>query len=297
MIFKNIAILVNKDKDQAYKLGRRLVTYCHEHALTAAMLPADAAFLGYSELGRPLKELREWSDLVISLGGDGTLLGAARLFAPAGVPVLGINLGHLGFLTAAEPEHVEQMFLDLVAGRYTLEQHNLLKAEVQRHGQKVAEFRALNDAVITKGSFSRIKVICYVDDQYLATYQGDGVIVATATGSTAYSLSAGGPVVSPDLDCLIITPICAHALGTRSLVISSREIFRAVVSADKGELILTVDGQELYPLEQEDRIQVSLAAEKVKFIRLPGHEFYYALRTRLQDSCFKLPEEQRNSED
>ncbi|MGI6128585.1 MAG: NAD(+)/NADH kinase [bacterium] len=289
MIFNNIAIFVNKDKAQAYKLGRRLVKYCEEHSLAAAMLPADAAFLDHGELGRPLNNLREWAHLVISLGGDGTLLGAARLFASAGVPVLGINLGHLGFLTAAEPDHIEQMFLDLVAGQFNLDERHLLKAQIWRNDQQVAEFQALNDVVITKNSFSHIKVICYVGSEYLATYPGDGVIVATATGSTAYTLSAGGPIVSPDLECLIITPICAHAFGARSLIISGRETFKAVVTANKGDLMLAVDGQEIYPLELKDQIQVTLAAEKAKFIRLPGQEFYRALRTRLKDSCFKLP--------
>ncbi len=291
MTLKNVAMIVNKEKVRAYNLGRQLVTYCKEHSLEPALLPADAAFLGYPEYGMSLQELKQWSNLVISLGGDGTLLGAARLFAPAGVPVLGINLGHLGFLTAAEPEHLEQMFLDLIAGRCSLQERNLLKARIQRRGQVVGEYLALNDVVITKSAFARIQVICYIGNEYLATYRGDGVIVATATGSTAYSLSAGGPIVSPALGCLIITPICAHALGARSLVISGRESFEAFVVANKGEAMLTVDGQEVYPLEKGDKVQVMLAEERVKFICLPGQEFYRALRTRLQDSCFKLPEE------
>lgn len=293
MILKNIAIIVNKEKMQAYGLGRQLITHCREYALETALLPADAAFLGYPEQGRPLEELRRWSDLVISLGGDGTLLGAARLFAPAGVPVLGINLGHLGFLTAAEPEHIEQLLLDLVAGRCSLEERNLLAASVHRHGQVEGSFLALNDVVITKSTFARIQVTCYIGNEYFSTYRGDGVIIATATGSTAYSLSAGGPIVSPALDCLVITPICPHALGARSLVISGQETFQAVVAAHKGNLILTADGQEVYPLEQGDRVQVVLAEEKVNFIRLPGQEFYRAMSTRLQNSSFKLPEEDK----
>lgn len=296
MIFKKIAIVVNKEKRRAYRLGRQLVTYCQEHALETALLPVDAEFLGYPQQGRSLEELRQWSDLVISLGGDGTLLGAVRLCVPAGVPILGINLGHLGFLTAAEPEHVEQMFLDLVAGHCSLEERNLAQATIYRQGEVLGEFLALNDVVITKNAFARIQVACYVGDEYLATYRGDGVIVATATGSTAYSLSAGGPIVSPALDCLIITPICAHALGVRSLVISGRETFHAFVAAHKGDIMITVDGQRAQPLEQGDKVRVMLADQTVKFIRLPGQEFYRALQARLLDNSCRLPEAERVEE-
>lgn len=293
MILENITIIINKEKVRAYSLGRQLVTYCHEHGLKTALLPADAAFLGYPDHSRSLEDLKEWSDLVISLGGDGTLLGAARLFASAGVPILGINLGHLGFLTAAEPEHMEQVVLDLIAGRCSLEERYLLEAQIYRRGQVIGKFSALNDVVITKSAFTRIQVTCYVGNEYFATYRGDGVIIATATGSTAYSLSAGGPIVSPALDCLIITPICPHALGARSLVISGKETFQAVVASFKGDIVLAADGQKAILLEQGDKVQVMLAKERVKFVRLSGQEFYHAMRTRLQDNSFKLPEEEK----
>ena len=130
----------------------------------------------------------------------------------AGAPNFRINLGHLGFLTAAEPEHLEQMFSHLVAGRCILEERSLAQAAIYRQGEMLGKFNSLNEVVITKNTFARIQVACYIGDEYLATYRGDGVIVATATGSTAYSLSAGGPIVSPGLDCLVITFLCAHAL-------------------------------------------------------------------------------------
>ncbi len=289
MQFKNIVIVVNKEKMQAYRLGRQLITYCQEHSLYTALLPSDAKFLDYPQQARSLNKLRRWADMVISLGGDGTLLGAARMFTPAGIPILGINLGHLGFLTAAEPEHLEQMFSDLVAGRCSLEERTIAQATIYRQGETLAEFLALNDVVITKNTFARIQVACYIEDEYLATYRGDGVIIATATGSTAYSLSAGGPIVSPALDCLVITPICPHTLSTRSLVISGQETFLGRVIAHKGEIMVSVDGQWKYSLEQEDEVRVKLADETVKFIRLPEQRFYQALRACLFNNISRLP--------
>lgn len=285
MQIKNVALVVNKEKAQAREMGRFIVTYCQEHSLGPSLLPVDAAFLGYPELAASLQELRQRADLVISLGGDGTLLGAARLFAEAGVPVLGINLGRLGFLTAAEPEQLETVLADLVGGRCSIDERTLLKAGIWRRDQLVEESLALNDVVITKGAFARIiSVSCYIDDEYLTTYPGDGIIVATATGSTAYSLSAGGPILNPSLDCLIITPICPHTLSARSIVISGQETLQAVVNSDHGDVMLTVDGQKGYPLEPEDRIVVTRAAYKAKLVRLPGQSFYRILRTRLQDA-------------
>lgn len=285
MRVRNVALIVNKEKPRARELGRFLVTYCVEHDLVPSLLPVDASFLGFPELTSSLQDLRKTADLVISLGGDGTLLGAARLFAEAGVPVLGINLGHLGFLTAVEPENLETALSDLVSGRYTLDERTLLQAAIWRRGQLVERALALNDVVVTKGAFARIiAVSCYIDDEYLTTYPGDGIIVATATGSTAYSLSAGGPIVNPSLNCLIITPICPHTLSARSIVISGTETLRARVSSDHGDIMLTVDGQKGYPLEPEDNIVVTQAECKAKLVRLPGQQFYRILRTRLRDT-------------
>lgn len=290
MNMKNIAIVVNKEKTRAHKLGRQLITYCQEHLLNTGLLPVDAEFLDYPGQAKTLAELRHWADLVISLGGDGTLLNTARLFAPAGIPILGINLGHLGFLTAAEPEHLEQLFSDLVSGRYSLEERNLAQATIYRQGQALGEFRAVNDVVITKKGFARIQVACYIGDEYLATYRGDGVIAATATGSTAYSLSAGGPIVNPALKCLVITPICAHALDARSLIISDQETFRAHILAHKGDIMISIDGQSAYSLEQGDEVKVTLSNETIKFIRLPEQKFYQALRVCLFDGNCSMSE-------
>ncbi|HHY91989.1 MAG TPA: NAD(+) kinase [Firmicutes bacterium] len=285
MKIENVALIVNKEKAPAYEMGRFIVTYCEKHGLKAWLLPVDAAFLGLPNRAASLNELRERADLVLSLGGDGTLLGAARLFAEAGVPVLGINLGRLGFLTAVEPDRLETALSDIVAGRGSIDERTLLKATIWRRGQRVEESLALNDVVITKGAFARIiAVSCYIDGEYLTTYPGDGIIVATATGSTAYSLSAGGPIINPTLDCLILTPICPHTLSARSIVISAQETLRVTVSSDHGDIMLTVDGQKGYPLEPDDSVTVTKAPCRAKLIRLPDQSFYRILRTRLQDT-------------
>ncbi|MGI6604269.1 MAG: NAD(+) kinase [Firmicutes bacterium] len=285
MNIRQIALIVNKNKTAARKVGQYIVSYCLEQGLIIHMLPADASHLGFPELTLPLTDLKDSSDLVISLGGDGTLLGAARLFAEKGVPVLGVNLGHLGFLTAVEPEHLDEALERVVTGQFTIDQRTLLKAILIRRGQIIEEALALNEIVITKGAFARIiKVSCYIDDEYLTTYPGDGIIAATATGSTAYSLSAGGPILNPALDCMVITPICPHSLSARSIVISGKETLRATISSSHDDMMLTVDGQKGYDLEPNDSVVVTPAHFKAKLVRMPGQGFYRILRTRLRDT-------------
>jgi len=224
------------------------------------------------------------ADILVVLGGDGSLLAAARLAAPLGVPILGVNLGHLGFLSEVEEENVFDAIETVAAGSFRVEQRMMLDACVERDGEQVGSFTGLNDAVINKSGFSRmITLDIMVGSEYVQTVPADGVIVSTPTGSTAYSLSAGGPIVSPLFECLIITPICPHTLYSRSQIIAGDEEVRVVLSSSGSDTVLTVDGQVGDSLRAGDQVRVRKSAHTARFVRLGGRSFYRILREKLRE--------------
>jgi NAD+ kinase len=221
-------------------------------------------------------------DLLITLGGDGTLLRGARLVASYSTPVLGVNLGHLGFLTSVPPEDLDECLDMLYAGDYWLDRRFTLAAMVERPNGGGAEFLALNDAVLHKGGFARVvRIRVEVDGQEVATYSADGVILSTPTGSTAYALSASGPVVDPSVECILATPICPHTLGIRPVVLpaSSEILVQALPPVE--ELMLTVDGQDGAALKPGDRLVVRRGTATVPLVRFAGQNFFATLRRKL----------------
>lgn len=227
--------------------------------------------------------LPEDIDCAIVLGGDGTLLSVARRASIRGIPILGINLGNVGFLTEVEPSQVEPALQALVDGNYTIEERTMVEAVVLRNGQEVKRLSGLNDVVITKGAFARIvQLEVFVNDTYFATFPADGVIISSPTGSTAYSLSAGGPLINPNIDVLLITPICPHSLFSRSLVIAGSDKVRVVVKATQEDVAVTVDGQIGFELQSDDEIVVGRAPYVTRFVRLRAGNFYGILRERLK---------------
>jgi NAD+ kinase len=224
-------------------------------------------------------------DLLITLGGDGTLLRGARMVAPFHTPVLGVNLGHLGFLTSLAPEELEERLPQLFAGDVWLDERFTLEARVVSGGGRAgAAFMALNDAVLHKGGFARVvRIAMFVgpDRQEVASYSADGVIISTPTGSTAYSLSAAGPVVHPSVECLIATPICPHTLGLRPLVLPAATEIVVEPMSPTGELILTVDGQDGAGLRPGDRLVVRRGQPMVRLVRFAGQDFFATLRRKL----------------
>jgi NAD+ kinase len=223
-------------------------------------------------------------DLLVTLGGDGTLLRGARMVAPLGVPVLGINLGHLGFLTSFAPQDMDAAFPHLVSGDVRIERRMVLSARAETaDGLLRGEYLALNDAVLHKGGFARvIRIAVRADGQEVGTYRADGIILSTPTGSTAYSLSANGPIVSPALDCIIATPICPHTLAVRPLVLPAEERVTVEILDTSEELILTIDGQEGAALAPGDRLVVRRADVPLCLVRLPGQTFFDTLRRKLR---------------
>ena len=226
-------------------------------------------------------DLPKLSDVIIVFGGDGTLLSVARLIHDSKARILGVNLGSLGFLTEITLDELYPALDCLLQGKYSIDQRRMLKAEVLQ--DEVTTYHALNDVVISnQGALARIiGVKAFVDQEFVANFMADGVIVSTPTGSTAYSLSAGGPVVYPTLEAILITPICPHTLTNRPLVIPANSRVRLVVESGKN-LMLTVDGQKGIPLKQGDEIRCTYSEYKIELI-VPRHKsFFDVLREKLK---------------
>lgn len=231
-------------------------------------------------------------DYAIVLGGDGTILRVARELSGKNVPILGVNLGQMGFLAEVEPSRLEEALIQLAEGRYNILHRSMLSARVFRDDSQVADFMALNDVVVSKSPFSRIIFVdTFVNDRFLESYPGDGLIVATPTGSTGYSLSAGGPIVNPVLDVMIITPICPHILHHRSVVVASHErISIKIRSRRQSEVFLTVDGQVGFNLEDGDQVLVTRAPLTTPLVQLEGSNFYVLLHRKLMKVIRREPE-------
>ena len=234
------------------------------------------------DLARPFEEIKAEAEVLLVLGGDGAFLHAAHLVCDSPLPIMGINLGHLGFLTEAEvndlPEAVEQLAKD----DYVVEERMMLEAQVLRAGQETGTFVAFNDVVVTRSTFARvIQVEVKVDGQVTGRFSCDGMIVASPTGSTAYSLSAGGPVVSPRVEALVITPICPHTIASRSVVVHPQETIELRVHSLHDQVRLSVDGQPATKIQAEDRILVGKSERVARLVRLGKRGFYELLRNRL----------------
>jgi len=230
----------------------------------------------------PPQEMAKQVEVVSVFGGDGTLLHAARLVGASGVPILGINLGSLGFLTEVKLDEVYGAFEGLLSGKYQLEDRVLLDVEVLRGKKLEAHYLALNDAVINKGALARIiELEVSVNSQPVLLTRADGLIISTPTGSTAYSLAAGGPILYPTLEAFIIAPICPHTLTNRPVVIPDRHVVEICLRHGT-EVMLTVDGQVGMPLEQQDCLRIRRAQSTLKLVMPFGNSFFKLLREKLR---------------
>jgi NAD+ kinase len=221
-------------------------------------------------------------DALIVLGGDGTLLSMARAVGDLGVPMLGVNLGGLGFLTATTLDEMLPAVEGLLAGRMAVEERMMLSAHLVRGGQTVSEHIALNDVVITKSAMSRIiDLAVSVDGRHATAYRADGLIISTPTGSTAYNLSAGGPILFPTMDAVVLTPIAPHTLSNRPIVLPGAQRIDVTLRGDQ-EVMLTMDGQVGVHLRERDTVQVQKAAARIRLLRFPQKDFFSVLRTKLK---------------
>ena len=243
---------------------------------TADLVPAAVT----ASAGKP--ELPGQVDLLIVLGGDGTLLSMARAVGDLGVPLLGVNLGGLGFLTATTLDEMLPALEAYLEGRMAIEERMLLSARVVRNGQSGCEYAALNDVVITKSAMSRIiDLSVSVDGRYATAYRADGLIISTPTGSTAYSLSAGGPILFPTMDAVVLTPICSHTLTNRPIVVPGTDRIEVTLLADQ-EVMATMDGQVGVGLRGGDTVEIRKAASRIRLVRFPQKDFFSVLRTKLK---------------
>jgi len=228
------------------------------------------------------EELAVQTELVICLGGDGTLLRVARLVGEHEVPILGVNLGGLGFLTETTLNELDRVLEEVIRGAYKKDEREILKAAVIRRGEKMAEFTVLNEAVINKGALARIiDIEVTINGEHLTTFKADGLIISTPTGSTAYNLSAGGPIVHPSLQCIIITPICSHTLTNRPIVIPDDVEIQALLRTKQQEVFLTLDGQQGFPLEFEDIVTLRKAPSPIFLVKSPHRNYFEVLKEKL----------------
>lgn len=236
-----------------------------------------------SETALPREELPAKVDLLVVLGGDGTTLSAARLLNDRPIPLLAVNLGGLGFLTTVTLDEMYPLLEQVCAGQHGTSERMMLEAEIIRAGQPTEHQRALNDAVVNKAALARIVDFdVYVDRNHVGRYRADGLIVATPTGSTAYSLAAGGPIVYPDLDAFLITPICPHMLTNRPIVIPGTAQVEIDFTAAEEPVYLTLDGQIGFQLGIADRVVITKSSNKVHFIRPPRKTYFEILRNKLR---------------
>ncbi|HLA24759.1 MAG TPA: NAD(+)/NADH kinase [bacterium] len=240
-----------------------------------------ARMLDVARLGQPEEDVAGRAGLLVVFGGDGTILRAARLAAGRGVPILGVNMGGFGFLAEVSTTDFADALPSLLAGRYHLDERMMLQADVERH-DAAQSLLALNDMVVTKSGIARVlRLRVSVNSEHLASYPADGVIVATPTGSTAYSLSAGGPILDPRVQALVITPICPHTFNSRAVVVAGDDVVTVEVASPDPEATLTVDGRVGVTLTAVRRVIVRRAAQRTRFIRLGDTRFYGILRTKL----------------
>jgi NAD+ kinase len=233
------------------------------------------------EVGEP--DFAEKADLVISLGGDGTLLETLHRIGPTSTPIAGVNIGDLGFLTACTDEEIDLLSDHLASGEMNIVDRTMLKVEMIEEGGKAHEFLALNEAVLMRGETGRlVSLEARVDGELLNHYRADGLIVATPTGSTAYSMAAGGPLLGPYAGVFVITPICPHSMSNRSLVVGEKSVIELLPAGNGEEPILfSVDGRDILRIAKDSIVRVSRHEESLRLLRLPGHSFYETLRRKL----------------
>jgi NAD+ kinase len=278
-----IGIVANKQKTNAWVVAEELVRLLEAKRAGVYIDHVIASHIGRQDLALPIDKFHEAVDIIFALGGDGTLIGLAREIAPYAIPILGINLGHLGFLSESEPDDLPHAVDRILSGEYCVEERMMLYTEVIRQGVRIHEAVALNDVGIAKGSFGRmIKCNVYVDNLYAGAYNGDGVIVSTPTGSTAYSLSAGGPIVVPYINVILLTPVAPHSLTARPMVLPADEEIRVRVDATHNDLGLTIDGQLGYPLEIDDEIIIRRSPYITSLIKWKKRSFFEVVRKKLQ---------------
>jgi NAD+ kinase len=277
-----VGIIAKPGIPHAQAIVPELVAWLAARNVQARLDQEAARYAGLAQ-GLPRAEVPEGTQLVIVLGGDGTLLSAARAVAGREIPLLPVNLGGLGFLTAITLDQLYDELERAFRGEQRLAPRRMLHGDLVRRGRIIQSYEALNDLVINKTQIARmIDLETFVDSQYVSTFKADGLIIATPTGSTAYSLSAGGPILFPAVAALCITPVCPHMLTNRPVLVPDTSVIEIVCHASDNEAFLTVDGQVGEPLMHEDRVICKSSAHRIHLVRPPKMFFFDVLRQKLK---------------
>ena len=288
---KSIGIIANLTKDGAAQIVAEVSGWLQNRDVNPLITEDCAAVLRGSTASTSnyrvmtKEELVRQADGLITFGGDGTLLNVARIQGAESVPILAVNLGSLGFLTEVTLDELYPALIKVLEDDFQLDERMMLRVTLRNKNEKKVEAQsvALNDAVISKGSFSRIiSLESYINGEYVATYSADGLIISTPSGSTAYSLSAGGPIVHPGLSAFILTPICPHTLTVRPHIVSAESHISIVIRSVHCNIMLTIDGQEAFDLRPDSVVEIEKASETVKLIRSHKRSYYEVLRTKLK---------------
>lgn len=272
---KSVAIITKKFKPDALEAGRALQAWLNERGVT-----------GYHFENEPephIPSLPADVEFIVVMGGDGTILSVARHYGVKGVPIFGVNMGGLGFLTEISLDELYPAMAEhVLTGKFEVEERLMLTVTLYRHGQKFWQENVLNDAVINKGALARIaEMTTWIDGEYLTVYRADGLIVATPTGSTAYNLSAGGPIVYPTLHHLILLPICSHTLSNRPIILPDTVTVAVTLDEKVQDVYLTLDGQVGQAMQPGDRLEIRRAPYYLKLVKSPHRSHFETLRTKL----------------
>ena len=280
-VIRTVGIVSKPGVEAAGMVVPKLIEWLHGRGIAIRLDEQTAFYCGVA--GMPRDQVTEGCDLVVVLGGDGTLLSAARAIGRREIPLFPVNLGGLGFLTAIP---VEDLFPELeraFRGEHRIAKRKLLTTELVRQGEVVARYEALNDAVITKASIARmIDLDAHVDNQFVCAYKADGLIISTPTGSTAYSLSAGGPIIFPAVPAICLTPICPHTLTNRPVIVPETSLIRVTSRAPDEGAFLTIDGQVGAPIREGDTLVCRSSNYTLRLIRPPRMMFFDVLRQKLK---------------
>jgi NAD+ kinase len=284
---KRIGIMAREGLSEAGPALAALVAWLRERGAPVLLETATAAILGGSHEGCrvvPGETLAREAEAAVILGGDGTLLAASDLFAGDGPPVLGVNFGKLGFLTEVAIDELYPALEALLEDRFECEERRLLHAVVLRGEKALTEADVLNDVVVTKAALSRIvELEVTIDGRFVSAFRADGLIVSTTTGSTAYNLAAGGPILHPALPAVVLTPICPHTLTYRPLVVSDESVIDVRLCDTRDvEVHLTFDGQRGVALSNRDRVRITRSTRRLRLVRSPNRDYFEVLRTKLK---------------
>ncbi len=292
--FQRIAVLGRHDDPRVVEPMQILVRYLTEQGVE--VLASDELPLGSKVTRLPEPELPRQADLLVAIGGDGTMLYASRLSSDSNVPLLGINRGRLGFLADVKPDEMLSSMAKVLGGDYLRDSRLQLRASLKRADGSTVFGDALNDVVLQRVETGRmVDFETRIGRHYVNTHAGDGLIIATPTGSTAYALSCGGPIIEPQLDAVVVVPVCPHTLTDRPIVISSRETIEVrLLDRDFTRAEITVDGHTVSEILPSDRLSISAAPSRITLIHPPGYDFYGILRSKLfwgRDSRVRVNED------